>query len=309
MKQAAAADISISALEKELGIGKDTLRVWERRYGFPQPTRDARGERRYPAEQVDRLRVMRRLLDRGMRPHQVIGLPAEALQAYSDAPVKSAMQAPPMHAELYGLLRSHDALALQRALRTILVREGLERFVLDTAGILVEAVGDWWAAGTLEVFEEHLFTEQLGRVLREAVSQVPARNARPHVLLTTLPDEPHALGLLLAEAVMRLEGARCTSLGVQTPEGQILAAVRAGGMDIVALSFSSYFGLPQMREAVTRLRAALPARVGLWCGGAAAERLKKTPIGVQRISRLAAIGPNLAQWREALRESSGSRGK
>jgi DNA-binding transcriptional MerR regulator len=309
MKRAAAADISISALERELGIGKDTLRVWERRYGFPNPTRDAKGKRRYPPDQVDRLRLMRRLLDQGMRPHQVLGLPVEMLQEYSGPSVPSAMQAAPMHAELHDLLKAHDALALQRALRTILLREGLQRFVLDTAGILIDAVGDWWAAGELEVFEEHLFTEQLCRVLREAVSQVPARDARPHVLLTTLPNEPHALGLLLAEAVMRLEGARCTPLGAQTPEGQILAAVRGGGTDIVALSFSGYFGLAQMREAIVRLRSALPARVALWCGGAAADRLKKTPPGVHLISRLADIAPNLAGWRQTSPEKSASREK
>jgi cobalamin-dependent methionine synthase I len=141
------------------------------------------------------------------------------------------------------------------------------------------------------------------------VSQVPARDARPHVLLTTLPNEPHALGLLLAEAVMRLEGAICTPLGAQTPEGQILLAVRAGGMDIVALSFSGYFGLPQMREAIVRLRSALPARVVLWCGGAATERLKKTPPGVHLISSLADIAPNLAHWREASAERPALRRK
>jgi cobalamin-dependent methionine synthase I len=118
------------------------------------------------------------------------------------------------------------------------------------------------------------------------------------VLLTTLPNEPHALGLLLAEAVMRLEGARCTPLGAQTPESQILAGVRAGGTDIVALSFSGYFGLAQMREAIGKLRAALPARVALWCGGAATARIKKPPTGVLLLPRLNDIAPSLVRWRE-----------
>ena len=37
--------MNIAAVERDTGIGKDTLRVWERRYGFPQPQRDANGER------------------------------------------------------------------------------------------------------------------------------------------------------------------------------------------------------------------------------------------------------------------------
>ncbi|MGE0106807.1 MAG: MerR family DNA-binding transcriptional regulator, partial [Thiomonas sp.] len=43
-----ALQLSIAAVERDTGIGKDTLRVWERRYGFPQPHRDASGDRLYP---------------------------------------------------------------------------------------------------------------------------------------------------------------------------------------------------------------------------------------------------------------------
>jgi len=39
---------SIAAVERDTGLAKDTLRVWERRYGFPAPARDANGERLYP---------------------------------------------------------------------------------------------------------------------------------------------------------------------------------------------------------------------------------------------------------------------
>ena len=34
--------LSIAAVERDTGLSKDTLRVWERRYGFPAPQRDAR---------------------------------------------------------------------------------------------------------------------------------------------------------------------------------------------------------------------------------------------------------------------------
>ena len=52
---------SIAAVERDTGLGKDTLRVWERRYGFPQPQRDSSGERIYPLDQVEKLRVIKRL--------------------------------------------------------------------------------------------------------------------------------------------------------------------------------------------------------------------------------------------------------
>ena len=42
---------NIAAVERDTGLSKDVLRMWERRYGFPVPERDANGERLYPAAQ------------------------------------------------------------------------------------------------------------------------------------------------------------------------------------------------------------------------------------------------------------------
>ncbi|HTO46297.1 MAG TPA: MerR family transcriptional regulator [Burkholderiales bacterium] len=288
--------LTISALERELGIGKDTLRVWERRYGFPSPSRNARGERLYPPEQVARLRLVRRLMDQGMRPHKALRLPPEELALLSRAAAPGGEDA---DRGLLPLLKLHDPLALQRELRQMLMRDGLHRFVTDTAVPMVAAIGRWWERGEIEVFEEHLITEQLHRVLREAVSQITAAGGRPSVLLTTLPNEPHGLGLLLAESLMRLDGASCTPLGAQTPEGQIAAAVHASGSNIVALSFSDYFPAVAMRESIHRLREALPREVEIWCGGAGAGRLKRAPAGVLAVTRLQDIEPQLARWRKA----------
>ncbi|WP_300327741.1 MerR family transcriptional regulator, partial [Accumulibacter sp.] len=65
--------LPIAVVERDTGIGKDTLRVWERRYGFPRPYRDASGDRLYPVDQVERLRLIRRLLDLGYRPGRLVG--------------------------------------------------------------------------------------------------------------------------------------------------------------------------------------------------------------------------------------------
>lgn len=60
--------LHITAVERDTGITKDTLRVWERRYGYPKPIRSAQGERLYPSAQVDELKLIQRLLSAGLRP-------------------------------------------------------------------------------------------------------------------------------------------------------------------------------------------------------------------------------------------------
>jgi methylmalonyl-CoA mutase cobalamin-binding subunit len=76
--------MSIAAVERDTGLSKDTLRVWERRYGFPLPERDAQGERCYPLPQVEKLRLMKRLLDVGHRPSRLVALPPQDLHALAE---------------------------------------------------------------------------------------------------------------------------------------------------------------------------------------------------------------------------------
>lgn len=59
---------NIAEIERDTGLGKDALRVWERRYGFPTPLRDARGDRLYDQPQLQRLLRIKQLLDAGHRP-------------------------------------------------------------------------------------------------------------------------------------------------------------------------------------------------------------------------------------------------
>ena len=284
--------LSIAALALETGIAKDTLRMWERRYGFPQPVRSPRGERRYPAQQVTRLRQMRRLLDQGMRPGQVLTLSGDELE---QAAARQLVHADAESA-LIALIKRHDDTGLRQELRARVLREGLRQFVCNTAAAMLERVGDGWARGELEVFEEHHFSAQLDTVLRETVSQLPAGAQTPRVLLTTLTGEPHTLGLMLAMARLRLEGAACVLLGAQTPQSQIVAAARAFETDIVALSFSEYFDPGAVRIGVQQLRLDLPADVELWCGGRAAQRLKRPPPGVTILANLEQV-PDLLSAR------------
>ena len=83
--------LPISAVERETGIPKDLLRMWERRYGFPLPGRDEHGDRVYPREQIDKLRLLRRLMDLGFRPGKIVHMETDELDAlFARQPARSA---------------------------------------------------------------------------------------------------------------------------------------------------------------------------------------------------------------------------
>jgi len=271
---------NIAAVERDTGLSKDVLRMWERRYGFPVPSRDKHGERCYPAEQVDRLRLIKRLMDQGHRPGKLIATPSEELSAL--APRRSKPAAPSITAEsgeleeLLAMIKQHDAATYQQAMQQRLARQGLQRFVQDTVAPLTQQVGEHWEDGRFEVFEEHLFTELTKRLLRQAIATLPGGPRGPRVLLTSVPEEAHLLGLLMVEALFALEGAECIPLGTQMPLLEIGRAAEAHQADIVALSFSAAFPQRQIPSLLQQLRLVLPKNTELWAGGAGVARIAKT---------------------------------
>jgi DNA-binding transcriptional MerR regulator/methylmalonyl-CoA mutase cobalamin-binding subunit len=291
--------LNISAVERETGLSKDVLRMWERRYGFPRPGRDENGERQYTVHEIAKLRAIKRLMDVGLRPGKVIREPLEALNAMADSrtPLREPSVAPTVEREILAMLQGHDAAALQHVLANMLMRQGLQRFVLDTITPLNRLVGEAWMRGELQIFEEHLYTEQLQVALRTAINAFPRQLGTPRVLLTTFPGEQHGLGLLMVEALLVPEGAQCISLGVQTPLDDIRRAALAHKAQLVALSFSSVFPVRQATEGLSALRRQLPDTVTLWAGGEMTRRVRKTMPGVVLIPDLAAVIGALKSWR------------
>ena len=277
----------IGTVERDTGIGRDTLRIWERRYGFPNPKRNTKGERVYSAEQVRRLQLMRRLLDQGLRPGKVVPLSEEALAELAGTlpEVSSSPESiDPAQAELIALASSGDIAALAAALEQALTRDGLRAFVLNTFAPLTTTVGELWAGGQLQIFEEHLLTRHLVHFLDVAMSRVGRPAEDPEVLLATLPGEQHALGLLMVEALLMHAGRAALNLGTEVPLDQIVAAAERSGVKAVALSFSACYPRGSIRDDLEELAERLPQGMALWIGGAGVQRLRRLPPSVQRMS-------------------------
>jgi len=296
--------VNIAAVERDTGLSKDTLRVWERRYGFPAPRRDATGQRVYGPDDVAKLRLAKRLLDYGYRPGKILALSTARLMQMAEAAASSSQprEREPTEGvdveQLLALLLAHRIDELRRQLAQFLLRLGLAKFVAEVVAPLNARVGDAWARGKLEIFEEHLCTEAISGILRVAINGIPRPGVDPLiVLLTTFPRETHGLGLLMAEAFFAVEGCRCISLGIQTPVPDIARAARMQKIDIVALSFSDMMNVNQAAAGIEELRALIPNEIAIWVGGTC-PILERRPIdGVERLRQLTDIGPSLARLR------------
>lgn len=281
--------LHIASVERDTGISKDVLRKWEGRYGFPVPVRMPDGDRYYPPEQVERLRLIKRLLDAGFRPGRVVPaeddelgqLSAELNQGGGKRPesgfIETSIQA----------LESYDITTLDSLLRAKLGKQGLGAFVLEDMAPLACAVGDAWASGRLQVHHEHAFTEVAKALLHSSISNLgqPIERA-PRVVLATPSGELHTLGILMAQAILTLHGANVLQLGQQVPFNDIVGAVSRHRADLVGLSFSPCYSARLGKALLQELRQALDPGVEIWAGGLAVRRFARMPSGVTAVTDL-----------------------
>ncbi len=307
---------SIAEVERETGLGKDTLRVWERRYGFPVPLRDKLGERAYPPEQLLRLRLLKRLLDAGHRPGKVVSLPLAQLQDLLHAMSTPAPAAEPVRPSTVAVqpelqdagtwvqwLATDRVDLVRQALQQQILRQGLGPVVDRLVAPLCVLVGQAWMRGEMSVYQEHLFTEALQSVLREAIASVhsngQALQQQPRVLLTTTSGEQHGLGLLMAECHFALEACACFVLGTSTPMDDIVLAVRQLRIDVLALSFSAYASRRDVQDRLQQLLDRLPEGVEVWVGGAAAATHSRVlPEAAVLMRQPGDVSAQVQRWRE-----------
>lgn len=272
---------SIRVASRLTGVSSDTLRMWERRYGFPRPARNDSQVRVYTDDDIERLILVARALKAGFRAGEVIHKsPAELrslISSSAHAQLSSSLRESPTIESLIRALTSDDAPALRTGLRQAVATLGPRSFVVEVAGPLVEQVGEAWAAGRLSVRHEHLLSEALSTQLRLLLSIYETESTGPVILLTTLSTEQHGLGLEMAALYMALEGATPRLLGVDTPPDQIVEAARALGARVIGLSISAASEPEGTLAHVRWMLSQLPDATEIWLGGSAASSVTELP--------------------------------
>lgn len=277
--------LSIGAVERDTGIARDTLRIWERRYGFPEPYRNEKGERTYPQEQLRRLQRIRRLLDQGLRPGKVVALTEadlDLLEAslYTDTRLNDSIE------HILTVLQTTDASELEAALSEVYQLQGMQSFITETVVPLLHSVGERWATGKLRIYEEHMLSEVLTRFLNSEISKIQKTVKKPRVLLATLPGEEHTLGLLMVSAWLSLREISVINLGGEVPLDQLVSAVERFEADVLGVTFSGAYQYENIRNNLVELRDSIAQNVDIWTGGEGVRRLRKLPVGVTKFNSL-----------------------
>jgi DNA-binding transcriptional MerR regulator len=241
---------NIGMVSRMTGIPVATLRIWERRYGFPHSVRTAGGHRLSSEREVMRLRWVKARIDEGMQTAQAIHAlqhleqSGQLTEAPLVTPASYASVADPslnvFQEHLSNYLMSHDLPRADQLLGEVLALYPLEDLILGVVAPALETIGQAWHDGKINVATEHLASNFLRQhlLIWMATGPQPYHGVMP-VILACAPGEWHEASLLILGVLLRRRRWPVAYLGQNVPVkdlGESLKQFKAPAVVFVAMT-------------------------------------------------------------------------
>jgi len=245
------------------GVNAITLRAWERRHDLVRPLRTKGGHRLYRQADVDAIRRIIALLDKGIS----IGQVRESLPA---SPSKRTGRQAPDHwsgirREMLEAIIQFDEYRLEDAYDGAQARFRNEIVTREVLTPLMSELGARWSTNEGSVAEEHFFSAYLRNKLGARFHHRSRLVTGRRVIAACLPGEMHEAGLLLFCLAAGEHGLRAVLLGADMPLEELPLAVKRSHSDAIVLSGSGTIDAAQVGAPLKRVTA--QCKVPLFVGG------------------------------------------
>jgi len=231
-------DLPIAEVSRRTGISTETLRIWERRYGFPQPDRRPSGHRRYSEEDCRQIEEMLLRRRKGLPLTEAIAATRRP-DTWTGGFLLDELQARRPHLEA-ALLSRRAMLAVSRSIEYEAATQasgGLLLGAFQRRAAWDDARGRWETLATR--IQPAIVVADFERVERcNGVWQVPIPPRSPlHEQWTVVCDSPRWSACLIAREHDTLVRGRRAFRAVWSVEPEVVR-------DAARLSLASVEGLP-----------------------------------------------------------------
>lgn len=249
------------------GVSIPLLRAWERRYGVVAPQRTASRYRLYDETDIERLRTMRLLVDRGwsasQAADQVRGAAEEDLRALQgEIGGERREGASTLTAAVSAFVDAAarmDGDALDRLLDEMLASARFEAAVEDGLLPAMKEVGAAWARGELDVAAEHAASEAVLRRLGAAFEAAGRSRGGTRVLVGMPRGAHHELAALAFAVAARRAGLDVVYLGADVPDDSWARAIDETGARAIVMGVVMQSDAESAGDAIRRVGTTHPS--------------------------------------------------
>ena len=271
---------TIKQASRLTGVSESSLRAWERRYGVVVPVRNESGYRVYDLAAVAAISTMRRLIDQGWSPVEAArAVRSGEVVAKRDEvpipqpPVPSEQASGVTHMQQFLTAASQmDTTGIEKSLDDGFALGSFEHVVDSWLFPTLDALGEGWASGEIDVAGEHAASHAVHRRLSAAFDAAGSRSRGPAVVVGLPSGSQHELGALAFATAIRRRGLNVLYLGANVPVRSWETAVRSHAAQAAVLAVVTPQDRPAAVMVATRL-AALKTAPMVCTGGASGTDL------------------------------------
>lgn len=278
--------LSIGELAQATGISPDTIRVWERRYGLPEPVRLPSGHRRYTPEQLRWLRRVVEAVSLGHRPGSVVRGSEDELQELLENR-RTRVEPPSDVNDWVELVRRFESTDLAAALRKSFSELAPGEFITRVIAPLDLEIQRMSTDGELEIRHRHFLGEVLQDVLRGLRMGIGTPATGPSLLIAALDEDMNELPVQMAALLCAAKGTRPRVLGMNTPFDQVRRAAIEMDVRGVAVPMAPVQCTSEQDDRIEALRASLPETIELCVGWHDARFTRRPRRGVRIVREVA----------------------
>ncbi|MBD3169991.1 MAG: MerR family transcriptional regulator [candidate division Zixibacteria bacterium] len=300
---------SIKIASKKSGLSPHLIRAWEKRYDAVVPERTETNRRVYSDEDIERLKLLRRVTEAGEHIGNVAELSnddlSRLLASLSSVNISDkediiaagdSIETPEDF--INGCLKyveRYELAELEMKLLRASVVFSQRVFIEEVMAPFLKRIGEKWHDGSLRIAHEHLAASAARTILGGMLSTYEKDESAPGLISTTPAGTLHEIGALMVAVTAASEGWRSFYFGANMPAMDIASAAISNNAKVIALSIIYPPDDPNIARQMERLSAAVNGQIEILVGGDSAGGYKST------IEKVNAIHlRDLGQLREAL---------
>ena len=243
---------------EETGVKADTLRAWERRYGLPNPSRSAGGQRLYSEQDIKIIQWLLMQKKSGKRISQAVTLWKEREERSPNPPFspteKSIGTTANAANERENQVLTDTKLEWMQACLEFnefkaeqVLFQAFSLFPMETvctqilqAGL--SEIGSLWHRGEVSIQQEHFATQLAVRRMNILISSAPLPLHTETIIIACPEGEQHTFSALMLTLFLRYRGWNVVYLGANLPNSEIrdvIATIQPNLVVMIAMRLST----------------------------------------------------------------------